>query len=75
MGVMHGKEIPEELTSSPWDTCEFAICDVVRHGNVSGRRIKQGSIVRLITYNRGILNGTHVTVAYNVTNRKLTKML
>ena len=28
---------------------EFAICPVVRHGNVSGRRIKQGSIDRLVT--------------------------
>ena len=43
----------------------------MRHGNVSGRRKQQGSIVGF-SHSRGNLNGIHVAVAYNVTNRKLT---
>ena len=50
---------------------EFAICHVVLYGNVSGRRI---GLYCWISHSREILNGIHVAVAYNVTNRKLTIM-
>ena len=52
---------------------EFAICHVVRHGNVSGRRIQVG-LHCWISHSIGILNGIHVAVVYNVTNRKLTNV-
>ena len=31
------------------DSSEFAICHVLQHGNVNGRRIQKSSIVGLVT--------------------------
>ena len=51
---------------------EFAICHVVRHGNVNS--IQNPSTVTNSTINNGALlysSATYVAVPYNVTNRKL----
>ena len=53
---------------------EVVSCHVVRHSNVNGRRI-QLRLHCLISHSREILNGIHVAVAYNVTNRKLSIVL
>ena len=45
---------------------EFAICHVARHGNTNTKGLHC-----CISHSRGILNGIHVAMAYNVTNRKL----
>ena len=66
--TQRAKDHSKEITRA--NGREFAICHVVRHGNVSGR-LQMASIVGLVTGCRGILNGIHVAVVYMI-NRKLT---
>ena len=54
-GCNHGGWQQAALSLTDWDSWnkgdefEFEICHVVRHSNVSGRRIQLGSIVGLVT--------------------------
>ena len=54
--------IPQHLRTQNVDISEFAICHVVQHGNVNGRRYTI-ELHCWIRYSRGILNGIRIAVA------------